>query len=78
MFDDPLGHGVGHRGEAAILKGNRQPGGLYQLGVAGGSGLAHQGQIPLPGVLRVGQMGGEELQRHGLGQAVVDVQLIEE
>ena len=33
----------------------------------------HQGKVPLPGVLFVGQPGGEKLQRHGLGQAVVDI-----
>ena len=73
MVFQPVGHLLGNALDAALLKGNFQPGSLQQLGVAGRTGAAHKAQIARPCILVVGQAQQEELQRGHGGQAVVDI-----
>ena len=55
MVFQPVGHLLGDALDAAFLKGDFQPCGLQQLGLAGHASTAHEAQIALPRILVVGQ-----------------------
>lgn len=75
MVFQPVGHLLGDALDAALLKGNFQPGSLQQLGVAGRTGAAYKAQIALPGILVVGQAQQEELQQTSPCLAALQVRL---